>query len=151
MSSDEFVTLDSEGNEVPADENGRPLKIIPGPESEDGESSDESAEVIAEPPAQEPVEEEAMPEDLDDNCLVISTESGWVTFMPEHIQDEKHVLILVLKGKADSFIPKLGSQFTCHWKDSAGKLHTQPLYYAGVRFKLPQMPESTILGFIKRS
>jgi hypothetical protein len=83
--------------------------------------------------------------------LIISTESGWVTFQPEHVQEEKNVLILVLKGKADSFIPKLGSQFTCHWKDSEGKVKTLPLYYAGVRFKLPQMPENTILGFIKRA
>lgn len=150
MPASEFMTLNEHDQEVPADEMGRPLKIIPGPENENEETETDNP-VLPEPPAVEEPEEEALPEDIDDNCLLISTESGWVTFKPEHIQDEKHVLVLILKGKADSFIPKLGSQFRCHWKDPEGKMRTQELYYAGMRFKLPQIPDNTILGFIKRS
>jgi hypothetical protein len=156
MPNAQFMTLNEHGQEVPADEMGRPLKVIPGPEDEDAETEETDSEdnVLPEPASlaeSEAREEEALPEDIDDNCLLISTESGWVTFKPEHIQDEKHVLVLILKGKADSFIPKLGSQFRCHWRDADGKMRTQELYYAGMRFKLPQIPDNTILGFIKRS
>jgi hypothetical protein len=146
----DYMTLNEHGQEVPADELGRPIKVIPGPDDEDQEETDSEDPVLPEQ-VQETPEEEPLPDDIGDNCLLISTESGWATFQPEHIQDEKHVLILILKGKADSFIPKLGSQFTCHWKDSEGKMRTQPLYCAGMRFRLPQLPENTILGFIKRS
>ena len=146
---EQFMTLNEHGQEVPADEQGRPLKVIPGPEEEDQDQEEPEQDAPEPPEAQE--EEEPLPDDIGDNCLLISTESGWATFQPEHIQDEKHVLILILKGKADSFIPKLGSQFKCHWKDTDGKMRTQALYYAGMRFRLPQLPDNTILGFIKRS
>jgi hypothetical protein len=144
---DTLYTLDQDGREVEADEMGNPLQKYKAP-----------ADALLEEVKQEAPEEtdfssveikEELPKDIDPECLVLETDTGWATFKPENIIEEEHSLVLVLDGKANGFIPRLSARFICHWKTQEGLPKSQNLYYAGVRFKLPQLVDKTLLVFLK--
>ena len=153
MPDDLYVTL-VDGKEVPADADGKPLLS----EEEDNENTQTLGSTgpvgESDSPSTQPVEPsllEDLPKEIADENFVLITDTGWIAFKPDHVQEEGQVLILLLDDKATNFIPKMGSRFMSRWKKVDGTFFTEQLYFAGFRFKLPQIAGKTVLGFVKVS
>jgi len=140
MSEEQLFTLADDGSEVPCDPSGTAKPTTSEPEP----SADEPLPVEDHEGPNEP-----LPTDLLDAGLILETPAGWAVFKPETIQDEDKILVLTLRDETNGFVPRMGSRFDCHWRSSTGAMLTQKVYYAGVRFKLTNLPERIILVFIK--
>jgi hypothetical protein len=146
----EFVTLDSDGHEVPADENGKAIGTYDDlkPEQEEDSEDEPKKTVVVTEDIKPEQNFDDLPKDLDENALIIKTDSGWATFSPESVLDEEDILVIFLNGKANSFIPSKGARFFCRWKTATGEPRYESIYYPGFRYKQPNS-EITVLGFIK--